>query len=123
MIADIEDVEGAVGTIEQARSVKPLADDLRQRRLAVARKIAIERRPHARETCLAQRHAHDIGRPEHVARMIRQTDDMQHGRIAGIEQRAERKPHVERRDRRHRGIELLLAEPDLDERIGCEPFA
>ncbi len=94
VIAHAENVERALRRIEQARPVET-APEVQERAAFWRRKCRVEFLRHPFEALPRERHLHEFGARECARRVDADADDMQHGAVAGPEQRTQR--HAVRR--------------------------
>src|SRR5262249_29938323 len=113
MIADVEEMEGAIGAKEQTHPIEAAPELLRHDAALAAGERGAKHVCQPGKARIAYIYPHEVGIGEHRARIAIDTDHLQHGRIAGAKQRAHGQRHRHRLRRRDLAIEALVAPADF----------
>jgi hypothetical protein len=82
MIADVEEMKCTIGSKEQARPIEPGSEFLRPETIGPAGEGRVELFRLAFEPGRAEINPDQIGKGEHGARVVLDTDHVQNGRVA-----------------------------------------
>src|SRR5215813_2563772 len=113
MIADVEEMKGAVGAKEQTHPIEAGPELIRHKAALATGERGVKHVREPRKARIADIYPHEVEIGEHRTRIAVDADHVQHRRIAGAKQRPNCKCHRHRLGRRDLAIEALVAPADF----------